>query len=407
MNPLPAPPPRTLAVAAISGLTTLGMMAMGMALPILPPRLHHDLGHSLTLVGWVIGLESLTTLLSRPWTGHVTDRHGGRFATRCGLILMALSGLSYVMSDWLLPLDGDAVSLTFILCGRALMGMGEGLVISGTSLWAMDRAGPDRVGRAVSWVGLGLFAGLSMGSALGAWLDQGQEGGFLRASLVAALIPAAGLTASLFIRTRAPSGVHAAASLGPLLRAVLLPGLGLFANACGFAAVTSFLAIDYAVHDWTLLPFGSPGLGVAGFGAGHIIARLLFSDLSDRVSSRWPALSCLLAEALGLAIIWGAPSPLWALAGAIMTGFGFSMAYPLLTLPLLAAVPSSRRGMAFALFDGFFDSGAGLAALCSGSIAQYLALPSVFLAAALASLAGVIPLLMIPAARWARQRVES
>ncbi|NHO31225.1 MFS transporter [Acetobacter fallax] len=402
------PPASSGATAGIASVTLLGMTAMGIALPILPQRLNGDLGYSLTIVGWIIGLESIATLLSRPWCGHLTDRRGGRFAAIAGLIAMIFCGLTYLASDFLMDYGaaGRQAAASLIVLGRIFMGIGEGLVISGTGLWAVDRAGPDRVGRAVSWVGLGLFAGLALGSAFGAWLDHGQPGGFALACAISTIIPLLGTGAALVIRPGTAARVHDSAPVAPLLSVILLPGLGLFANACGFAAITSFLALDYRAHGWAALPLGSAGVGIAGFGVGHVTARLLFSDLSDHVRSRWPVVTCLLVEALGLCMIWLAPTPLMALSGAVVTGFGFSMGYPLLTLPVLAAVPVVRRGMAFALFDAFFDTGAGFAALCSGTVAHYLSLPRVFLIAALVSLAGIIPLLMVPAMRWRRETPE-
>ncbi|GBR00945.1 MFS transporter [Acetobacter oeni] len=397
------------ATAGIAGITLLGMTAMGIALPILPQRLNGDAGYSLTFVGWIIGLESIATLLSRPWCGHLTDRRGGQFAVVAGLVAMMFCGLAYTVSDFFLDagVAGRRAATGLIVSGRIFMGIGEGLVISGTGLWAVDRAGPERVGRAVSWVGLGLFAGLALGSVFGAWLDHGQPGGFRLACVVSMLIPLVGIGVSFFIRPGSVTHHHDAAPIGPLLAVILLPGLGLFANACGFAAITSFLALDYEAHGWGVLPLGSAGTGIAGFGVGHVAARVLFSDLSDRVRSRWPAVMCLVVEALGLCVIWLAPTPVMALAGTVVTGFGFSMGYPLLNLPVLATVPAARRGMAFALFDAFFDSGAGIAALCSGTVARYFSLPGVFLVAALAALAGIVPLLMVPAARWRRETPEA
>ncbi|NHN84650.1 MFS transporter [Acetobacter musti] len=396
------------ATAGIAAVTLLGMSAMGISLPILPQRLNGDLGYSLTVVGWIIGLESVATLVTRPWTGRLTDRHGGQFAAIIGLVAMVFCGAAYTASDFLMDRGaaGHQVAAGLIVLGRILMGIGEGLVISGTGLWAVDRAGPKRVGRAVSWVGLGLFAGLSVGSTIGAWLDRGQPGGFFLACVVSTIVPLLSIGGALLIRPGAVVHRHDDAPVGPLLSLILLPGIGLFTNACGFAAITSFLALDYQAHGWTGLPLGSPGTGIAGFGAGHVVARILFSELSDHARSRWPAVSCLLVEALGLGVIWLAPTPLISLGGAVITGFGFSMGYPLLSLPVLSAVPPDRRGMALGLFDAFFDTGAGIAALCSGTVAHYLSLPRVFLIAALASLAGIIPLLVIPAARWRREASE-
>ncbi|GBQ94496.1 major facilitator superfamily transporter [Acetobacter nitrogenifigens DSM 23921 = NBRC 105050] len=395
-------PPSTSALATISFVTMLGMGTMGISLPILPPQLHLGYGYDLTTVGWVIGLESIATLISRPWSGRVADRRGGKSATLLGLGVMILCGLAYALSDFTNPATGAGRSLALlaIIVGRVLMGVGEGLLIAGSGLWGIDRAGPGRTGRAVSWVGLGMFAGLAIGSAAGAAIDYGQPHGFALAALASMLVPALAMAICAPIGAGALYHDHEPVSLRSMMSAVALPGFALLANACGFAAVTSFLALDYTAQGWTALPLGGTGTGVFGFGAGHVCARVLFSDVTDRIRGPWLAVACLLVQAVGLATIWQAGTPLMALIGAIVTGFGFSMVYPLLTVPVFSAVPAQKRGTALGLFDGFFDAGAGVAALASGVVAHYLALPQVFLVVSATALAGVAPVLLVPRERW-------
>ncbi|MCH4022711.1 MAG: MFS transporter [Acetobacter sp.] len=397
-----------LALATVSLLCFSGMASLGVVLPVLPARLHLTQGYGLTMVGCVIGLESLSTLLSRAWAGVWTDRHGGRRATIFGLAIMALSGVACLLSagaDLCGPVIGAAIGLALILASRVLLGVGEGLLIAGSALWAIDRAGKAREGLAVSWNGLGMFAGMAVGSAIGAWIYQRFHAGFLAASCVAVLIPMLGVLLAYPLRDTKIAAEHVGASRDEIrivIRAIIKPGLGLLANAMGFAALTSFLVLDYKANGWGSLPWGGSGTGIAAFGAGHVFARLLFSNLSDRVRSPWPVTLCLLTEAFGLCGIWLSSGPGMAAVMAGLTGFGFSMGYPFLSRPVLNSVPVHRRGLALGLFDGFFDVGAGSAALCSGVIAQYLNLNVVFALVAVAVVAGLVPVFSISREAWRR-----
>ncbi|MFT9165488.1 MAG: MFS transporter, partial [Komagataeibacter saccharivorans] len=133
-----------------------GMLAMGMALPALPLEFQSRFGSGTTLIGLVMGIQSAATLLSRPWAGRMADRRGGRDTLLSGLACTACSGMAYSLA--LLPFLSPPAQQAVIVVGRLLMGLGEGLMVTGGGVWAVVIVGRARAGAAMSWVGLAIFA---------------------------------------------------------------------------------------------------------------------------------------------------------------------------------------------------------------------------------------------------------
>ncbi len=114
----------------------------------------------LVLVGTTI---ELTVLLFEIPTGVVADLYSRRLAVIIGFVLI---GLCYVIEGWV-PL------FVAILFAEFIRGVGETFISGAASAWAADELGEERVGRAYvrhAQVGLaGGFAGILIGTALGAW----------------------------------------------------------------------------------------------------------------------------------------------------------------------------------------------------------------------------------------------
>lgn len=376
------------AVLRITAAVFLGLMTMGLVLPVMPARVHDELGFNTVTVGWIMGTQSAATLLSRLWAGGHTDRHGGKHAALVGLVAMSGSGVAYALSA-LLPIGLEA-SLWVLMGGRILAGVGEGLIITGGASWAIGRVGMENAGRAMSWIGLAMFAGLAAGTATGAATYRAF--GFTAVAITAAIAPLVAVATATVV---APTVVVVASETNPMsaVRVVLRiwqAGLALAFSAVGFAMVSYFVALTYGERGWP----GGAGALVA-FSAGHVTARLAFGRFVDNARGAALAVFVLSVETMGLSLIWVAPSPAVALAGAALSGIGYSLVYPLLALPILRRVPASSRGMAIGIYDGFFDVAMGVSAFLGGVVAALFGLSSVYLFAALTSILAIL------AAVWA------
>jgi MFS family permease len=158
------------------------------------------------------------------------------------------------------------------------------------------------------------------------------------------------------------------------------PGLGAALSSIGFGAITAFSALLFVAHGWAAWP------AFTVFAAVFIVARLFLGHLADRFPAPKVALLTVLVEAVGLALLAVAPSLPAALAGAALTGFGYSLVYPALGVEAVRSVPAQNHGLAMGAYTAFLDVALGFGTPVLGFLAERAGLGSAFIASALAAL---------------------
>jgi len=158
-------------------------LCIGIPLPALSLHVSGELGFSALTVGCVIGIQSLSTILSRRFSGAYCDRHGAKRAVTIGLPMASCAGALYFISTLL----GNAeASLCVLLIGRLLMGPAESLFLTGTMTWGIGRIGAHNTGKVMAWQGIAMFAALGLGAPIGITLEQ--RWGFTAVALTTILL---------------------------------------------------------------------------------------------------------------------------------------------------------------------------------------------------------------------------
>jgi MFS family permease len=94
-------------------------------------------------------------------------------------------------------------------------------------------------------------------------------------------------------------------------------------------------------------------LAYTSYALAFILARIFLSHLADAIGGAKVALVFALVEAVGQALIWLAVRPEMALAGAALTGFGFSLVYLGFGVEAVRRVPAQSRGLAMGTYAAF------------------------------------------------------
>ncbi|WP_016970168.1 arabinose transporter [Pseudomonas tolaasii] len=352
----------------------VAFLIIGMQLPVLPLHLNHTLGMSTLVVGVVVGAQFAAALLSRAWAGNFADMRGPKRALLTGLLVAASSGLLYLAS--LGFVDSPGVSVWILLAGRVVLALGESLIITGSMGWGMGRVGPQNAGKVMAWIGIAIYAAFALGAPLGVAINQ--LWGFSGIAVGTMLLPLLALGMVAGAKGVAPTSQRRT-SFYTVLGAVLLPGLGLAFSSIGFGVITAFIALLFASKDW-----GNASFAFTAFGVAFIGARIFFGHLPDKLGGAGVALVCVLIEAAGQLLIWGAGTPLMAYAGAALTGFGYSLAFPGFGVEAIKRAPPQTRGLAMGAYVAFLDIALGISSPLAGALAGAAGVASVYLAGAVA-----------------------
>ncbi|MBL6080313.1 arabinose transporter [Belnapia sp. T18] len=361
------------ALMPIMVVVFVAFLVVGLALPVLPLYVHQGLGLGAFVVGLVAGTQFAASFVSRLWAGHYADSRGAKRAVIVGLLMAAASGLLYLLS--LRFTYAPVASVSILLAGRALLGGAESFVMTGALSLGLSSAGPRNTGKVIAWVGTAMFGAFALGAPLGSALYAAY--GFTAITLVTIVAPLVTLLIVLPLKPVAPTN-RARPAFGKVIGAVWLPGLGMAFSSIGFGATLTFVTLLFAERGWNPT---WPGLTL--FALAFILMRSLFGHLPDRIGGTRVALASVVAEAAGLVLIWLAPWPALALAGATLTGLGYSLVYPGFGVEAVRRAPLESRGLATGAYTAFIDLALGIAGPALGLVAGWDGMGAVFLVSAL------------------------
>jgi MFS family permease len=352
----------------------IAFLTIGLQLPVLPLHLHDTLGMGTLVIGLVVGAQFAAALLSRAWAGNFADMRGGKRAVMAGLVTAAVSALVYLLSLGFVATP--VLSVWLLLVGRVLLAVGESLVVTGALGWGIGLVGPQHAGKVMAWNGIAMYGAFALGAPLGVALNSGW--GFMGIVVASMFIPLLALAVVAGVRAVAPTATRRT-PFYKMLGAVWVPGLGLAFCSVGFGVLTAFIALLFAAKNW-----GNASLAFTAFGLAFIGARLLFGHLPDKIGGARVALVCVVIEAVGLLLIWGADTAFVAYLGAALTGFGYSLAFPGFGVEAVRRAPPQSRGLAMGAYVAFLDISLGITSPLAGVLAGGWGIEAVYLGGAIA-----------------------
>jgi MFS family permease len=350
------------------GATFLGFLGMGTVLPALAPHVRFDLGGSDRMVGWVIGTFSFVALGSRFFSGPLADRRGRKITFMTGLMSCALAGLAY-----LLPLN-----LSGAFLGRALQGFGEACLYTGAAAWAVEVAGVHRSSQSLGYLSSAIWGGISAGPAVGHWV-----GTFRHAAMLQVVAASSACLFALFVKEDFRPATHHAKRLW-LPTSLLPPGIAVGFVNVHYPVITGFLILHLAQHgDAGRAAFSAYALTI-------LCSRFFLGRLPDLIHPGITFYSGISLMAGGLVWLGTGPRPALAICAAMLLGLGFSFPWSSVASTVLRRTPSQQHGSVISFLSAFYDLFVGASSFTAGAVAQRFGYSLAFYMAAIALIAAAL-----------------
>ncbi|MBM7061987.1 MFS transporter [Pseudomonas sp. UL073] len=370
----------TLQILAIVFFSFVGYLCSGIPLAVLPGFVHQQLGFSSTVAGLAIGLQYFATLVGRPMAGRLVDTYGPKRGMLYGLSGIGISGLITLLATSISQLP--MASLLILLGGRVLLGAALSIVGISAISWGIGKLGAEYTARVISWNGIAAYAAIGIGAPLGVLMTADLGVWTIGASL--SLLAGLALVL-LWPKPAVPVIPGERLPFLAVLWQVSPYGMGLALGSIGYGTLTTFITLYYASRGWD-----GAAYCLTAFGIAFIVARLLFINSINRLGGFSVAIACLAIEALGLLLLWWTPSPVLALVGAGLAGFGLSLVYPALGIEVIGRIPASSRSAGLGAYAVYFDLALGIAGPLMGMVAGRYGYPSIFLVSAALSALGML-----------------
>lgn len=351
-------------------LTFLGYFTIGLSLATLPIFIHQILGFNTIIAGLVISVQYIATFLLRGYAGKIVDTKGPKVSVLRSMLFFALSGIFLLLVFFFR--SQPFLSLGLLLVTRLFTGIGEGLVGASPINWALLELGDEHAAKAISFNGIASYGALALGAPLGVFMAD-----HVNYQSLAILTFAVGVLGYFYSKSKKPYRVAFKKTAPVSFKRVLLTvapfGACLALGGLGFGSISTFMTLYYEYFNWQ-----NGAVCLTVFGIFFILTRLVFNKAIDQFGGLRIALVSLFVEALGLLVIALALHPIWTLAGAALTGLGFSLVFPALGVEAIKRVDGSQQGSALAAYGLFIDISLGITGPLIGFVANNIGMTSIY-----------------------------
>ena len=367
-------PPTRAVTMAVLGLASMTIMANATVASSLPGLRQHyaEVPHIDTLAGLIVTLPSLAIVLSAGGMGALIDRWDRQKLLALTAALYLIGGTSGLWAE----------SLTGILIGRLILGLGVAGTMTLGMTWASDLwQGPARA-RFMGLQGAAISAaGIVFMLAGGALASLHWRGAF---AVYAMIVPIAALAlVKLAPHSRRLTAERAGSVTRKAVSAERFPWA-----AYAFIGPLAFIFQVAFYITPTRLPFLLEGLGVRSpLVVGALMAALVvvsapMSLMYGRIRQRLSAMTIFgLSYALiGAGFLCHATASSWqgVLAGSLIAGLGMGISMPNYMTWFMARVPATMRGRASGLLTTAFFLGQFASPLVSAPLVALLGLAATF-----------------------------
>lgn len=353
-------------------LLTLFYFSANSILNVIIPLQGSSLGASNTTIGIIMGAYLFTTMLLRPWAGHIIQKRGPIKVLRTILVLNGAALILYTFTG----LEGYFVA-------RMLQGVCTAFFSMALQLGVIDALPEKERSQGISMYSLCAYLPGIVGPllALGIW-QPGEMNSFTFAMVaIAVLTGVVGFTAKIDkedAQAKAEAKVEQkAVGFSSFSQFVKNPHLFtcsvlMLTASLVFGAVTAFIPL-YALQ----ITGGHAGIFLMLQAGTVVLARFV---LRKKIPSdgKWRAsfvmgvmlILAVAAQSVSLSTFSAAGGFLFFYVGAVLMGIAQALLYPTLTTYLTFVLPQASRNVLIGLFIATADLGVSLGGIVMGPVAD-------------------------------------
>ena len=378
--PAPARPPIYTRAFLLTGFANLLFFLSLNGFNLLPLYIKHLRGTE-AQIGFIMGMNSLASILFQPLAGVAIDRFGAkRFLYLGALICLAATG-GFLVSD--------ALNTVFPVL-RFLHGVGFSFYFTANFILVAEIAPPGRRAEALGVFGTTGLISMALAPALGELVivHLGYPAFFWAAlALGVACLAATGRVPGM----RPAAAAGAALDLPRLLRGRRVRASLAVAGTFGLALGTVFVFVPTYAKSVGILRLRAFYLLYTG---AAIAVRLCGGRFMDALGPRRIIPPSLALQAVAnLVLVFLGSSFTLGLAG-LLGGVAHGFLYPAFSVLVVELVATEHRGKMIGLFSSVIGAGATVGALSLGVAAQAWGYPVIFGLAIVATLVGLAVFLL-------------
>jgi len=314
---------------------------------------------SMSQVGLIMGIHSITAILVRPLFGRMLDKQGGRKVAIMGVLIMIASMPGFYLVE--------SAGMVAILV-RALNGIGWGVATTALLAICSDLAPADRMAQSLGIIGIAGTISQAIGPTLAEELLR--RFSFVAVFNVSLIMLVATLICVVTVRQMPVGEAFREDERAVGLRThrsmvlIIIAAMPIIHGAIR-GAVINFIALFGAS-----VGFGRVGPFFLAFSAAAIVTRLILGDISDRYGRKpviFPA-----ALLIGLNLLWIASvHSYWTFVmSGFVAGLGQGLIFPALSTYVIDFLGRENKGLALGLYLSLFDAGMGLGSPVFGWISD-------------------------------------
>ena len=349
-------------------------ISITLMLPTLPTYIQ-SMGGTTKQVGMVMSCFAIGLIASRTWLGKVADRRSRKLVILIGAFVAAVAPVGYLLVH-------SIAGLGYI---RAFHGISIAAFTIGYSALVVDLAPLQHRGTLIGYMNLAVPIGMSIGPALGGFLQQsgkqfvpdgtGYEILFLISIICGVL---ALLLASQIKESSLPGKTSNNSADAPAIQrdfwqltqdpGLIVPTIVLMLIGLVFGTLVAFLPLFITELQLDFnVGFFYTVVAIASFSV-----RLFIGQASDRYGRGLFISGSLVCYIISMILLTQAETPAMFILSAIAEGAGAGVLIPLVLALISDRSYANERGKVFALCMGGFDVGIAMGGLILGSLAAFL-----------------------------------